>query len=97
MWDCGRGRMWGGCGKDVGRDRKQERKERGRGTNTYPKFAVDDVQIFLLAFLRSANTYIHSNAPINVMPHYPAYGQMAGNIGALTEGGCPYSRAFDYL
>ena len=36
------------------------------------------------------------NVPINIMPHYPPYGQMAGNIGALTEGGCPYSRAFDY-
>ena len=36
-------------------------------------------------------------APINIMPHYPPYGQMAGNIGALAEGGCPYSRAFDYL
>ena len=23
-------------GKDVGRDRKQEREERGRGMNTYP-------------------------------------------------------------
>ena len=36
-------------------------------------------------------------APINIMPHYPPYGQKAGNIGALTKGGCPYSRAFDYL
>ena len=24
-------------------------------------------------------------------------GQIAGNIGALTKGGCPYSQAFDYL
>ena len=32
-----------------------------------------------------------------IMPHYPPYGQIAGNIGALTEGGCPCSRAFDYL
>ena len=38
-----------------------------------------------------------ANAPINIMPHYPPYGQKAGNIGALTKGGCPYSRAFDYL
>ena len=38
-----------------------------------------------------------SNAPINIMPHYPPYGQKAGSIGALTKGGCPYSRAFDYL
>ena len=37
------------------------------------------------------------NAPINIMPHYPPYRQMVGNIGVLTEGGCPYSRAFDYL
>ena len=37
------------------------------------------------------------NAPINIMPHHPPYGQKAGNIGALTKGGCPYSRAFDYL
>ena len=36
-------------------------------------------------------------APINIMPHYPPYGRKAGNIGALTKGGCPYSRAFDYL
>ena len=38
-----------------------------------------------------------SYAPINIMPHYPPYGQKAGNIGALTKGGCPYSWAFDYL
>ena len=38
-----------------------------------------------------------TNAPINIMPHYHPYGQMAGKIGALTKGGCPYSRAFDYL
>ena len=36
-------------------------------------------------------------APINIMPHYLLYRQTAGNIGALTKGGCPYSRAFDYL
>ena len=27
--------------------------------------------------------------PINVMPHYPLYGHMAGIIGALTKRGCP--------
>ena len=28
-------------------------------------------------------------APINIMPHYPPYGQMEGNIGALTEEAAP--------
>ena len=64
--------------------------------------AASQAVIRLLVHFRKKKFMVSSderldNAPINIMPHYPPYGQMAGNIGALTEGGCPYSRAFDYL
>ena len=43
-------------------------------------------------FQESCSTY----APINIMPHYPPYGQMVGNIGALTEGGSRHLILLEY-
>ena len=42
--------------------------------------------------------FLHqSNAPINVMPHYPPYGQDTGYIWEIDEELVPYTGDFDIM
>ena len=52
--------------------------------------------LILVPFSKFLNVELITNqivlfvyAPINIMSHYPPYGQMAGNIGALTKEAVP--------